>query len=184
MAKIKRPKPQIVDAIFDEDTVRVLKKEIRSIKLKHFDKSLSRKLVHEDLYSGLRFLNLELTRLARKVFKSKTLVPSYALYARYEGEQAHLFKHVDDNACTYTLDYCLDQNTPWDIWVEDKPYTLQPNQALAFYGNDQVHWREALKGKKSFVEMIFFHFVEPDHWYFSKGPTHYEKISKKNNLYK
>lgn len=125
----------------------------------------------------------KLLPLARKVFNSETLLSSYSLFCHYEGMQPSLYKHIDDNACTYTIDMCVYQNEPWDLWVEhdgvDKNYTLSENQALAYYGNDQYHWREAFPNPgKQHVAMIFFHFVEPDHWWYTKGQSYVEVIRK------
>jgi hypothetical protein len=97
------------------------------------------------------------------------------LFAHYEGQNPSpsLYKHKDDNACTYTLDMCVYQNEPWDLWVEDKNYCLYPNQALAYYGNDQMHWREEFPNpENNHVAMVFFHFAEPDHWWFKEGPQY------------
>ena len=119
------------------------------------------------------------TKIARNVFNSKTLLPSYAIFVHYEGDKANLHKHVDDNACTYTLDMCVYQTDPWDLYVDGKPYTLNENEALAYYGNDQEHGREKFPNPESqHVAMIFFHFVEPDHWWFTKGPEHLNVIRK------
>ena len=76
---------------------------------------------------------------AKDLFKSDTLLPSWSLLVIYQTEEAKLHKHKDDNACTYTIDYCLFQKKPWDLWVENKPYTLYENDALFMYGNDQEH---------------------------------------------
>lgn len=111
-----------------------------------------------------------LTPLAREVFESPNLLPTYTLFAHYEGPNAKLWKHKDDNACTYTIDMCVYQKYAWDLYVDNQPYTLLPNEALAYYGNDQEHWREEFPMKESnHVAMTFFHFAEPDHWYFTKG---------------
>ena len=119
----------------------------------------------------------ELTPIAREVFGSSTLLPSYTLGSIYAGSQAQLWKHRDDNACTYTLDLCVWSNTPWDLWVEGKPYTAVENEAVAFWGNDQEHWREAFPDPaNNEVAVIFFHFVEPDHWYFVHGPQYLQVI--------
>lgn len=119
----------------------------------------------------------DLTIAARKYFNNESLLLSYYMFAHYEGEKANLYKHKDDNACTYTLDMCVYQNQTWDLWVDDKPYTLYPNEALAYYGNDQLHWREKFPNPESqHVAMIFFHFVEPNHWWFIKGPDYLQVI--------
>jgi hypothetical protein len=74
---------------------------------------------------------------------------------------------------------CVYQTEPWDLWVENKKYTLYPNQALAYYGNDQLHWREKFPNPGlQHVAMTFFHFAEPDHWYFTKGPNYLQVIRK------
>lgn len=117
--------------------------------------------------------------MARYLFESSGLLPTYTLFSHYEGETASLYKHKDDNACTYTIDMCVYQKYPWDLWVENKGYTLHPNQALAYYGNDQLHWREEFTyPKENHVAMIFFHFAEPDHWFFTKGPSYLSVIRK------
>lgn len=43
-----------------------------------------------------------------------------------------------------------------------------------------MHWREEFPGSKDdHVAMIFFHFAEPDHWYFVEGPNYlYTHIRK------
>ena len=103
---------------------------------------------------------------AREVFSDPTLLPTYAMWSRYDIPTSRLDKHKDDNACTFTLDYCVRQKSPWDLYVEGEPYTLQEGEALAFFGEDQEHWRGPFEPGNT-VEMIFFHFVRPDHWFFN-----------------
>lgn len=121
----------------------------------------------------------KLTESARSIFESKSLLPTYTLFSHYEAtdEIPSLYRHKDDNACTYTIDLCLYQTEPWDLWVDGVAYTLNENQALAYYGNDQLHWREEFPNlKNQQVAMVFFHFAEPDHWWFTKGPGYLSVI--------
>lgn len=119
----------------------------------------------------------KILQTAKNVFNSETLVPSYFLFAHYEGPEASLFSHIDDNACTYTIDMCIYQTEPWDLYVDGKSYTLYENEALAYYGNDQMHWREKLPNPESqHVGMIFFHFVEPEHWWNTKNREYIKVI--------
>lgn len=104
--------------------------------------------------------------IVRQVFQDDTLVPSYNCWARYTQLDSNLPRHKDKNACTFTVDYCVAQHEPWPIIVEDREYVLQENQSLLFMGEDMEHWRPPFKPGNS-VEMIFFHFVRPDHWYFT-----------------
>lgn len=138
----------------------------------------------------------KLTDVARDYFESDTLLPSWSLLSIYEGTEAKLWKHKDDNACTYHIDLCVFQKTPWDIWVEHdgktKPYTLKENDGLFMYGNDQEHWREEFPDpENNLVANAFFFFVEPDHWFFTKGAGYLdvirgqvteEEYAKRNNL--
>ena len=115
--------------------------------------------------------------MAKEKFKSNTLKPSWNLLVTYQTEKAKLWKHKDDNACTYTVDYCLFQKTPWDLWVENKPYSLNENQALFMYGCDQEHWREDFPAPETnLTSYVFYFFCEPDHWYFTKGPSYLDRV--------
>ena len=150
----------------------------------YYQHAFSRYVVSDTNLLFLSELAHTLTPIAREVFASSTLMPTYTLFAHYEGKdpEPSLYKHKDDNACTYTLDLCLYQKDPWDLWIENKPYTLYPNQALAYYGNDQLHWREKFPNPETnHVAMVFFHFAEPDHWYFTEGPQHLEVIKQTKN---
>lgn len=140
----------------------------------NYEAGRSRYLLNRD--PVVRWAHFKLLDLARAHFGSATLVPSYSLYSRYEGPKANLAKHKDDNACTYTIDLCVAQNKPWSLFVESQEFSLEPNEAAVYYGNDQSHWREPLTDPASFVCMIFFHFVEPDHWYLTVGPQHVHTI--------
>jgi hypothetical protein len=131
----------------------------------------------KELYS----FHSSLLDLARERFESDTLQITWNLLSIYEGEQAKLWKHKDDNACTYHIDFCLFQKEPWDIWVdhngESKPYTLNENDGLFMYGNDQEHWREAFPNPETnMVANAFFFFAEPEHWWFTKGPDYLSVI--------
>lgn len=119
----------------------------------------------------------KLVPLAKEIFGSENIVPSYAMYAHYAGENANLYKHKDDNACTYTIDICLYQSEPWDLWVDGVSYTTNENEAVVFYGNDQLHWREKFPNPDNgYCGVIFFHFVEHDHWFVQYGPSYLNVI--------
>lgn len=101
---------------------------------------------------------------AKKIFKSDTLVSSYSAFCEYSGDQAYLDKHYDVGPCTYSIDLCLYQKTNWPLFIENKKYEWQENEAIFFYANDQLHWREDFPDKKNNkVGLLFFFFVEPDH---------------------
>lgn len=116
---------------------------------------------------------------AREIFESNTLLPTYGLFSRYQGYRSNLHRHKDTNACTYTLDVCISSKTNWPLIVEDKEYSLAPNEALCFYGEDQLHWRNVFPDRETnIVEMSFLHYAEPDHWFFTKGYDFYNEMLK------
>lgn len=173
----KDREPKVLKDVLSLDQVSKIKNEVSDYKALEFDDWFSRYTLHSSVNKKLDSVFNDLVPIARKTFNSKTLLPTYALFSHYEGKNARLHKHIDDNACTYTIDLCLYQKTPWGLWVENKEYILEENQALAYYGNDQLHWRQQFPDKENnHVAMIFFHFAEPDHWYFTKGPSYLSVI--------
>ena len=169
--------PFIVKNILTEEELKNLQKHAMNLWATQptYDESFGRHqwFGHDELF---RFHNM-LTEVAREYFGSPTLIPSWCLLSAYEGKEAKLWKHKDDNACTYHIDLCVFQKTGWDLWVEvndkDKPYMLQENEGLFMYGNDQEHWREEFPDpKNNLVVNAFFFFCEPDHWYFTEGPDY------------
>lgn len=169
--------PKILDNVLSPEQLDRIRSSVVNYKDLPFDDWFSRYTVNNETNKVLDEVFINLTDLARKTFNSKTLLPTYALFSHYEGKNARLHKHIDDNACTYTIDLCLYQKTPWGLWVENKEYMLSENEALAYYGNDQLHWRQQFPDKENNqVAMIFFHFAEADHWWFTKGPSYLSVI--------
>ena len=131
-----------------------------------FDQGRSRYMIET---SFIREYGQSLEERAKQIFNNQNIKSSYSLYCKYFGN-ASMEMHKDDNACTYTIDLCLKQTEPWGLWVEDKEYILKPNEALCYLGNDQIHGRLPKNlGFKGSVEMMFFHYVTPDHWFFTKN---------------
>jgi hypothetical protein len=164
-----------IDQVFEKEKFLNLVNVFDNPKSFQYEPFFSRYIANDGGAPELRKYFEDLVPLAKNIFGSKTLLPTYAMFAHYEGNNPSpsLFKHKDDNACTYTIDMCLYQKYPWDLYVEDRPYTLYPNQAVAYYGNDQEHWREDFPNpEENYVAMIFFHFAEPDHWWFVHGPDY------------
>ena len=185
----KRPDAYLIDEVFSEDEFAILLTQLSSIEdsmALPYDRWFGRFGLNStdrrcpELLSNYHD---KLLPLARKLF-SPTLEPSYCLWASYRGYRAQLPKHIDDNACTYTIDLCLSHVAPWSIYIEGKELIPYPNQAVVYYGEDQYHWREAFtEPNKNRVDMIFFHFVEPQHWWFTKGPQYIDKITNDRDSY-
>lgn len=77
--------------------------------------------------------------------------------------------HIDADENLVTFNYCLDQNIEdWDVWVDDKPYSLKKGDALIFSAVNQVHWRPKRKWKEGeFVEIVSFDYCPPTNYRFT-----------------
>jgi hypothetical protein len=177
---MKVESPKILKNFLPQEDFFILKEELSNgLKTLETDSDFGGRLLlgERELPILTEYANKILPK-ARAVFNSQTLLPSYTLFSHYESQDSFLMVHKDDNACTYTLDLCLYYKTPWPLVIEGVSYSLKENEALAFYGEDQVHWRPDFPNKNDNNHgAIFFHFVEPDHWFFTKGPD-YIKVKR------
>lgn len=114
--------------------------------------------------------------LAKKVFNSETLLPTNALFAEYTKTGSTLGRHFDANACTYTIDLCFYESHSWPLFVEGEPFFYKENEAVCFFGEEQEHWRETLNETGVKIGVAYFHYVEPNHWFFTEGPGYVEQV--------
>lgn len=171
--------PIVIGDILNDQEMSELKSHLEELNKHSFrDNGFKRNLANSNYLDEL--CQNKFVPLARQVFRTDNLEMTYSLYSKYDSPESNLIKHRDDNACTYTLDFCVSAKTPWPIWVEDKEYPVKENEALAFLGEDQTHWREAFPDpENNIVEMIFFHFAPKEHWWFTKGRDYVKVISQK-----
>lgn len=160
--------PVILKNLFDEsdiDRLRELAKAGTGRRV-WYDSDCKRDLIqHNDLE---QYFSKKLEPLARSIFNDPTLKTSFSLYAKYADPSSWLSDHVDRHACVYTLDYCLSTKTIWPLTVGGIDYPIAQNEALAFMGMDTMHGRRPISDPgNNVVEMVFFHFVPEDHWYFN-----------------
>lgn len=183
-----RPDPFVIKDVFDKDYFLSLKEYLFKKKEQRqdfvYDANFGRTTYHSSKADPNEiFIDSahRLVPLARKLFNSKDLDFSYSLFSVYKGNRANLYYHVDDNACTYTIDLCVSQQTPWPLFVVGNKFDLEPNQAVVYYGEDQYHWREKFPDpKNNEVAMIFYHFVDKDHWFFTgEKDAHFKIIEKR-----
>lgn len=172
--------PQIVSNVLNKKDFDILKDYIKSFIDSHNipTDEFGRKCIPDSSAPILEEYSRKLMPLAQKFF-SKTLLPSYTLFTEYCENTVSLHKHKDANACTYTIDLVLYQDRPWGLWVEDKEYLANENEAVLFWGEEQLHWRETIQDNNNIVGVIFFHYVEPDHWWFTHGPEYVEVVREK-----
>lgn len=132
---------------------------------RRYDDNCKRELISDPILETYFSKNLE--PLAQKIFKDATLKTSFTMYAKYDQNSSMLPNHKDRGACTYTIDYCLSSNVDWPLMVDNQYYSISEGDGLAFMGVDSIHGRQPLDVDKDVsVEMVFFHFVPENHWYF------------------
>ena len=63
--------------------------------------------------------------------------------------------HIDTAETPLTFNYQIGGNIDWEIFIEDKPYSLKTGDAIIFSSLNQVHWRPKRKWKDGdFVEIL------------------------------
>jgi len=114
--------PLLINSLLNAEDYTRLLESLDNPKSFGFDPGFSRYCIGDGGLPILAELANKLTETAREVFNSEALMPTYTLFAHYEGNSPSpsLYKHKDDNACTYTIDMCVYQKEPWDLFVEDK----------------------------------------------------------------
>lgn len=112
---------------------------------------------------SLKPYHLDLERTASSVF-GEPVKASYSFVSMY-GAGGICPGHIDRPQCRYTIDLCVAQRRPWEIYVgEDrrdrvgKPYLLNPGEALCYSGTGQWHYRNQIQ-PLNWITLAFFHFV-------------------------
>lgn len=188
-----RPDAFVYEGVFDVSYFNSLKDYLLNLRNNNrplfiYDEGFGR-LTYHTQNSGpdcmLRESLEKLVPLAKELFLDDTIEASYAIFSTYRGYKARLFEHVDDNACTYTIDVSIDHKDAWPLFVEGKEFTVDPNDAIIYYGEDQYHWRPDFPNPKTNeVSVIFYHFVPGNHWSKTIGQAHHSVIRKKEQEYR
>lgn len=170
-----RPDAYVYGGLFEDQYFNDLKSYLLDLKENDtrfvYDTGFGRKTHHSNVADpkGLLVQSHEkLLPIARELFGNPDLEKSYCIYSVYKGYKARLFKHIDDNACTYTIDLMIHYKTNWPLVVEGQELFADENEAIVYYGEDQYHWRPRFPDPKyNEVGVIFYHFVDKDHWFFT-----------------
>jgi hypothetical protein len=175
--------PIILNEVFDEEDVKQLKEMLISgnqVKDWKDPKNRRKVLKFKELDE---YFSKKLEPIAKKIFNDQTLKSTYAVYLDYNQATSRLPMHKDNNACTYTIDYCVSSKTPWGILIEGKEFFIDKNQGLAFMGGYDSHGRGDMPDpENNRVEVIMFHFCPSDHWYFTEGEDYLYYLIDNNML--
>ncbi len=86
-------------------------------------------------------------------------------YIGFYGSSGICKKHTDRIQCQFTYDFCVSQDIPLPIYVEDNEITHkfvpEENSAIIYQGTEHPHWRDD-RSQGDHCTMIFFHFVPAD----------------------
>ena len=154
--------------LFSNETIEGIKSKLMTGP-RRVDKEFGR-LSSPVFAQGVSLITEEMNAVLQPIIEtvSTTATPSYAIWVRYSPKYGTttLPPHIDRNACTYTIDYQLGSSVDWPLYINSEKVTLKDNEAAVYLGEDELHWRNEFptKSHNDFVEMIFFHYVEPDHW--------------------
>lgn len=87
---------------------------------------------------------------------------SAARYATGYNDPPNLYPHIDFfSEPRLTFDIQLKSTRNWPIFVEGTEFVLRDNEALIFYGTNQMHWRPKTTFKDDdIIDMLFCHFSE------------------------
>ena len=101
----------------------------------------------------------------------------YNLKYGYGDNSPALPPHLDADNNLVTVNYCLDANIEWDLYLgnwEDTgnftKYSLSPGQTIIFSAVNQIHWRPKRKFKDGeFCEIISMDYSPTDSYRFLNG---------------
>ncbi len=80
--------------------------------------------------------------------------------------------HIDADENLVTLNYCLDANIDWPVYVDGVAYHLKPNDMLVFSAVNQIHWRPKRNFKEGeFVKIISFDWCPPTSYRWQNQPN-------------
>lgn len=165
--------PVVIENLFNaEDTKRLKELLATGSPSKNWrDPNNSRRVLKfEELDS---YFSKKLEPLAQRIFNDDKLLTTYSVYLDYNKPTSKLPMHKDNNACTYTISYCVSAKTPWALLIGDKSYTAADGTGVAFMGGYDSHGRPDMPDPDTNrVEVVMFHFCPDDHWYFTEGPDY------------
>jgi hypothetical protein len=170
--------PILVSNLLSEEKLKMFQDNIKNINLNKKHDNFKRILIGQN--DLMEQIHRDLTKVANEYFGKNNLVPSFSAIGIYDSVDSILPKHIDSSPCTYAIDLCLYQDDIWRIYVENKPFDLTPNDAVFYYGEEQVHWRER-KNFEGVVCNVFFFYVEPNHWFLTEPKENHKKIQSEIN---
>ena len=102
-----------------------------------------------------------LMEISKEFNKNLTLEGCYYSEYNLKYGKPELSIHTDQTIAIFTIDYQLDSNISWEVFVEGTPFLLKNNEAVTINVNSQAHWRpQRIFSEGEYVKMIYFHFAD------------------------
>lgn len=130
--------------------------------------TMSRLLVEFDMPENILS---KLDSIAKPLYEDDIALAHY-IYIEYSKKHSDYKKdptlspHLDGDNNLVTINYCIDGNIDWDIYVADMDdqtrftkHTLKKGQAIVFSAINQVHWRP----RRKFEDDEFLQIVSMDY---------------------
>lgn len=117
----------------------------------------------------------------------------YNIKYGYGDNSPALPPHLDADENLVTVNYCLDSNIEWDLYISNwddtsnfTKYTLSPGQTIIFSAVNQIHWRPKRKFKDGeFCEIISMDYCPTTNYRFTgqNNPIDIEKYPEARQKY-
>lgn len=132
----------------------------RQYGIKYIERKSGRALIQINLKRfPKKFLN-KFNEFAEKINKDAKI--NGIIFLRYDTEfgKPNLSPHTDDHEIKISIDFQINSNTDFPIFVDNNEFNLSNNDALYFNSTESVHWRKPKKfNKGEFVDVLLFHYV-------------------------
>ena len=158
-------------------------------------KNMSRMLLEFDMPKRLEE---KLDAIAKPIYKGDIALChynyiEYDLKYGYGDNSPSLAPHLDADENLVTINYCLDTNIEWDLYISDSKdstkynrYSLKAGQAVIFSAVNHIHWRPKRKFKAGeFCEIISMDYCPTTNYKFlnENNPIDPEKYPEKRKAY-
>ncbi len=151
----------VVKDIFNKEEVNLLKSHIKKYThvLRLDEPQLGRtrydfKLLPEKIKEKIQGIAKEI---------DENLKFDFAYYVEYSSKygKPSLPVHTDSVHSKLVIDYQLESNMDWSIYVDGNRFNLKDNDCLAINVNSQAHWRPQRNfSNGESLKMVFFHFID------------------------
>ena len=151
----------VIKNLFNKNDIELLKKTISTYThvIKLDEPQLGR--TRYDFDSLPDEIMIKINGIAKNIDANLKFASDY--YVEYSSAYGKpcLPVHTDSVHNKLVIDYQLESNIDWSIYVDGNRFNLKDNDALTINVNSQAHWRPQRKfSDGESLKMIFFHFLD------------------------